>query len=51
MVAVSEIVNGIEQKVWLLVNKLAALERDNAELTEKNQALLEHNRTLQAECC
>ena len=49
MVAVSEIVIGIEQKVWLLVNKLAALERDNAELTEKNQALLEHNRTLQAD--
>ena len=49
MVAVSEIVIGIEQKVWLLVNKLAALERDNAELSEKNQALLEHNRTLQAD--
>lgn len=49
MVAVSEIVNGIEHKVWLLVNKLAALERENAELIEKNQALLEHNRTLQAD--
>lgn len=49
MVAISEIINGIEQKVQLLTSKVATLETQNAELTEKNQVLLEQNRTLQAD--
>jgi poly(3-hydroxyalkanoate) synthetase len=49
VIAISEIVNGIEQKTQLLVAKLAVLEKENASLIEKNQSLLEQNRGLQAD--
>lgn len=49
MVAISEIINSIEQRVQLLTSKVVVLEKQNAELIEKNQVLLEQNRTLQAD--
>ncbi len=49
MIAVSEIVSNIEHRVQLLVKKLEVLERQNTDLNDKNQVLVEQNRTLQAE--
>ena len=49
VIAVSDIVSNIDEKVRLLVEKLKVLESENHDLVDKNQALLEQNRTLQTD--